>query len=156
MPLMYFKRWQVLSQWQFPNGDLPSINFPRAASQVSIFQVANSQMCYLPSNNFPKVRLGPLSHSGLQWGPCAAATKAQRAEHSGYNRLWGGRTLRLGQTWEVVAWEIPHLGSYHLGKYPLEVAAWENAFGKVPNSLQNIINLTQSGVPLYLVWISRT
>ena len=54
----------------------------------------------------------------------------------------GGRTLRLGQTWEVVAWEIPHLGSYHLGKYPLEVAAWENAFGKVPNSLQNIINLT--------------
>ena len=37
--------------------------------------------------------------------------------------------------WEVVAWEIAHLGSCHLGKYPWEVAAWEKAFGKVPNIL---------------------
>ena len=45
----------------------------------------------------------------------------------------GGRALWLGQTWKVTAWEIGHLGSSHLGKYPYEVAAWENAFGKVPN-----------------------
>jgi len=28
----------------------------------------------------------------------------------------GGRALRLGQTWEVAAWKIAHLGSSHLGK----------------------------------------
>jgi len=32
--------------------------------------------------------------------------------------------LRLVQTWEVAALEIAQLGSFHLGKYPLEVAAW--------------------------------
>jgi len=42
----------------------------------------------------------------------------------------GGRALRLGQTWQVAAWEIAHLG-----EYPWEVAVWENAFGKVPNIL---------------------
>jgi len=45
----------------------------------------------------------------------------------------GGRAPRLGQTWEVVAWQIAYLGSYHLGKYPWEVAHWEQAFEKVPN-----------------------
>ena len=35
--------------------------------------------------------------------------------------------------WAVVAWEIAHLGSCHLGKYPWEVAAWEKDFGKVPD-----------------------
>jgi len=45
------------------------------------------------------------------------------------------RKLLLGKMyiWEVAAWEIPHLGSCHLGKYPWEVAAWEKAFGKVAN-----------------------
>ena len=37
--------------------------------------------------------------------------------------------------WEVAALEIEHLGSCHLGKYPWEVAAWEKAFGKVPNTI---------------------
>ena len=37
-----------------------------------------------------------------------------------------GRALRLGQTFEVVAWEIVQLGSCHLGKYLMEVATWEN------------------------------
>ena len=37
----------------------------------------------------------------------------------------GGRSLRLGQTWEVAVWEIPHLGSCHLGKYPWQVAIWD-------------------------------
>ena len=44
-----------------------------------------------------------------------------------------GRALRLGQTWEVAAWEIAHLGSCHLGKYRWEVATWEKSFGKLPN-----------------------
>ena len=41
--------------------------------------------------------------------------------------------MRLGQILEVVAWEIAQLESFHLDKYPLEVAASENAFGKVTN-----------------------
>ena len=42
-------------------------------------------------------------------------------------------------TWEIVILENVHLGNCtfgkncHLGKYPWEVAAWEKAFGKVPN-----------------------
>ena len=43
---------------------------------------------------------------------------------------YGGRALRLGQTWEVASWEILHLGSCHLGKYPWEVAGWKRPFGK--------------------------
>ena len=78
------------------------------------FQVATSQVCNFPSGNFPKVRLGPLRRCRLQWG---------RALRLGWA---GGRVLRLGQTWEVAAWEIAHLwklpfgkislGSCHLGK----------------------------------------
>ena len=30
-----------------------------------------------------------------------------------------------------------HLSSGHLEKYPWEVAAWENAFGKIPKSLKS-------------------
>ena len=34
----------------------------------------------------------------------------------------------IGQTWEVSAWDIAQLGSFHLVKYPWgwEVAAWEH------------------------------
>ena len=43
--------------------------------------------------------------------------------------------LQLGKLYirEVAAWEISHLGSCYLGKYPCEVAAWERVFWKVPN-----------------------
>ena len=34
-----------------------------------------------------------------------------------------GRAPRLGYNIKVVAWEIAHLGSLHLGKYPWKVAA---------------------------------
>ena len=48
--------------------------------------------------------------------------------------IWlGGRALWLVLTWIVAAWEIAHLGNCHLGKYPWKVAAWEKAFGKIPN-----------------------
>jgi len=33
----------------------------------------------------------------------------------------------------VASSEIAHLGSCHLGKYPWEIAIWEEFFGKVPN-----------------------
>ena len=46
--------------------------------------------------------------------------------------------LWLGHTLEVATWEIAHLGSCHLGKYPLEVASLENAFGKVPDTIKTI------------------
>ena len=52
--------------------------------------------------------------------------------------LWlyqaGGLALRLGRTWEVDAWEIPHLGS----------STWENKLGKLPfgkNSLGKYLNI---------------
>ena len=37
--------------------------------------------------------------------------------------------------WEVAAWYIEHLGSCHLGHCHLESRPWENAFGKVPNTV---------------------
>ena len=42
--------------------------------------------------------------------------------------------------WEVAAWEIAHLGSCHLGKYPWEVNAWEKAFGKEPILEITVVN----------------
>ena len=62
-----------------------------------------------PNVQFPKRKLpncnikGYLRRRGLQWG----------------------QALRLGQTWEVAACEITHLGNY-----PWEITAWKNAFGK--------------------------
>ena len=58
----------------------------------------------------------------------------------GWDEFWGRallleqarvRALRLGQALEAAAWKIANLVSCHLIKYPLEVAAWENAFEKV-------------------------
>ena len=63
-------------------------------------------------------------------------------KHGGQDGLGGpapwleqawGRALWLGQTQEVAAWEIAHLGSLYLGKYPWEDTTWEKSFGKVPN-----------------------
>jgi len=56
-------------------------------------------MYNFPSGNFLKVRLGLL-----------------RRRPTGCNE---GRALRLGQTWEVVAWEIA-FGKLPHGKIPLE------------------------------------
>ena len=42
--------------------------FPKEFSQMATFQ-----MCNFPIGHFPKVRLGPLRHHRLQWGPSAAA-----------------------------------------------------------------------------------
>ena len=64
--------------------------------------------------------------------PSEAPKAAMRAERRGWVGL-GGRALYLGQTWEVAAWEIAHLGSNRLGKYPWEVVTWKKSFGKVPN-----------------------
>ena len=47
--------------------------FPIATSQVTISQVATSQMCNLPGGNIQKVRLGPIRRRRLQWGPSVAA-----------------------------------------------------------------------------------
>ena len=35
-----------------------------------------------PSGNFPEVRLGPLRHCRLKWGPSTAANMGTGAEHS--------------------------------------------------------------------------
>ena len=78
---------------------------------------------------FPKVRLVPLRRQGralqLGWarGRVPLIEKAV------------GRALRLGLNWEVAAWEIAHLGSFHLGNYPYEVTIWGTSLRKVPNIL---------------------
>ena len=65
-----------------------------------------------PSDNFPKIAI-------------SQAATFQRLGVLGCRRLQGGvPTLQQGQTWEVTAWEIAHLGSYCLGNC---------TFGKVPN-----------------------
>jgi len=57
-----------------------------------------------PSVKFPKDKSGPLRGA------------------AGFN---GGRSLWQGQNWEIA-----HLGSCHLGKYPWEVDTLEKSFGK--------------------------
>ena len=39
--------------------------------------------------------------------------------------------------WEVAAWKIAHFESCYLGNCHLGSCPWENAFGKVPNTLQS-------------------
>ena len=86
---------------------------------------------------FPKAfsqgRLTKYQFPKWQLPKCAISQAA--TFHSQAPRLEqaGGRALRLGQTYEIAAWEVVHLESCHLGKYPWEVDAWENAFGKMPN-----------------------
>ena len=95
--------------------------FPRATSQVTASQLATSQLCNFPSGNFLKVRLGPLRRCRLQKGPSAVARIGQGAERSGQNRLGA----------ECCGQNI--LGKLPLGKLHIwEVAALENAFGKLP------------------------
>ena len=48
--------------------NFPIGHFSRATSKVTVSRVATSQMCHFPSDNFPKVRLGPLRpHRLLDW-----------------------------------------------------------------------------------------
>ena len=97
--------------------------FPKGDFWSDIFPNVRFYKQQLPKGTF-KVRLG-------------LALLRRRTE--GYNWDW---VLRLGQTSEVAARnctfeKLPfgkiHLGScclgnFHLGKYPWEVAAWENDF----------------------------
>ena len=93
--------------------------FPRATSQVTISQVATSQMC-----NFPKVRLGPL--------------RRRRLQQVGGRVLWLGWT-RKAERCSYIRLGAERCGQDRLGKLPLrklhmwEVATWEKTFRKVPN-----------------------
>ena len=69
------------------------------------------------SGNFPNVQ--------YHWAGCC-----------GLDGLDVGRALRLEQTWEIASLEISQLGGCNLGKYHWKVAAWEKAFGKVPNIIK--------------------
>ena len=88
--------------------------FKRAFCKAG-FPSGNFTSVQIPSDNFPKVRLGPYCS--------AAGCNKDRALRLGVAM---GRVLWLGQTWEVATWALAHLG-----KYPREVATWENAFEKV-------------------------
>ena len=109
----------------FPKGVFPSGNFPMVFSQM-----ATSQMCNLPSVNFPSLfavalgppppqsvlaaTLGPLPYPSRRARPPLQSSVPQRS---------------LSNLFEVAAWQIGHLGNFHLGSRP-----WENDFGKVPNT----------------------
>ena len=51
--------------------------FPRGIFPSENFQMAISRLCNFPRDNFPKVRLGLLRCSRLQWGSRAAAKMGQ-------------------------------------------------------------------------------
>lgn len=83
-------------------------------SQVTIAQVATSQMWNFTNGKIPKVRLGLLWRQRLQWEGQAlwlgwAEGRALRLEQA------RNRTSSLSQTWEIAAWEIPQSGSCHSG-----------------------------------------
>ena len=61
-----------------------------------------------------------------------------------------GQTLRLRQTWEIA-----HLGSYHMGKYPWEVVTWEESFGKVPNTENRTIQLLEKKLLLRFNYLTK-
>ena len=67
----------------------------------------------------------------MQWGGPRALRLGWDTGLSATIKQARGRELRLGQTRQVAARLIAHLGSCHLGKYSWEIAAWENAFVKV-------------------------
>ena len=86
---MLLYKWRVIwhSFRYFPKGI-----FPRATSQVRISQVVTSQMCNVPSGNFPKVGLGHLRRRRLQWGGASAAARMwYGAECRGWNILGAER-----------------------------------------------------------------
>ena len=98
---------KAFSQGRFPSGYFPNVQFPKR----QLFKV--------------QVRPSEAPQASMAAEPCGQdrlGYRAPRLEHA------GGRALQLGETWEVAAWEIAHLGSFHLGKY-----SWENSFEKVPN-----------------------
>ena len=90
----------------------PKDIYPRATSEVTISQVAASQMCNFPSGNFPKVRLGPLRRSRLQCEPSTADRMGWGTKRCSQNRLRLRTTARI------------HLGSYRMGNW---------TFGKLPH-----------------------
>ena len=90
---------KVLFLRHFPKGDFPSDNFPSG----------NFPNVQFLKRQLPKGQVMPLM---CRREPSAAARQSG-----------GGLALRLGQTWEVAAWEIAHLGSF---------ATWENTIRKLP------------------------
>ena len=82
-------------------------------------------MYNFPSDNFPVKR------RRLLWGPSAADRTGMG---STVDRL---EKLPLGKLhiWENVS---------HLGKYPWEVASWENSFEKVPDIQKHAYNRSRT------------
>ena len=92
-----------------PVGTLNKMNKKEIINSITMWERVNFQMCIFPSDNFPKVRLGPLRR--LNGKPSAVA----RICH-------GGRALQDLGSWLL---ENCSVRSCHLGKYPWEVVAWE-------------------------------
>ena len=88
-----------------------------------------SKFCNFPSGNFLMKRLGLLKRHRLQWG-LSAATRMSQGVYRQARTCWGP-SVAARTDWDFAAWEITHLGSYHLRKYPWKVATWEKSFGKV-------------------------
>ena len=89
---------------------------------MTISQVATLQKCNFPSGNIPMVSLGPQATIGGR----ALRLGWKRGPSDSTTTVGGGASTRLGQTLEVAALEIEHLGSRHLVKYTLEKIIWES------------------------------
>ena len=89
---------------------------PKVTSQVTISQVATSLMYNSPKGSFQKVSLGLLVGRALQLEQARGPNAVARTD------------LRK------LPFEIEHLGSWHLGKYPLGSCL----LGKYPWEVLNI------------------
>ena len=95
-----------------------------------------------PSDNFVSGTFTNLQFSKRLCWPSGAPQAVMGAEGCGQNRLWSralGLEQAMGQsaaarTWYGVSTTTSRLWKLALGKFQVnEVAAWKNAFGKVPN-----------------------
>ena len=103
-----FPKWQ-LSKGIFPSGNFPNVQFPK-----SVLAAALGPQPALAA------ALDPLAHLSRSAPPPLQSQAPQRA----WTNLW-----------EVAVWEISNLESCHLENCHLGSRPWENAFGKVPNTI---------------------
>ena len=126
------KQCQVLCQDLFPSGNSPMV----------FSQVATSQKFNFPFGNFPS--LSKPQHSAPQpilhapFGSLAHPSRSARPKCS-LRRLRGPNLTFL----EDAALEIEHLESCHSGSCP-----WENAFGKVPYTIEPWRTNRKHGEPI--------
>ena len=102
---------RVRSQRHIPKGDFPSDDSPNG----------NFPNMQFPKRQLPKGQIRPAEAPQAAMGAKGCSQDGLGGRSPQIEQA-GGLLLRLGQNWEVAAWEITHLGSCH----------WEKTHGKLP------------------------